>query len=370
MKGLIKMIKEYIDNKDNKKYYEIKNHYIGKDVFTGKEKRISKKGFRTKKDAENYCINIKHDFLNGYVFDTTHTTFEDLYNLFNEQYKYQVKESTYYTHKTTFKNILVKFGKLKIKNITLPLCQKYLNDVSEDYTRDYVKNIKAKIGMVLDYAVKMGLLNTNYMKLAKVPKKKDEKKKNYYTKNELLEFLNIVKDNFTLDVYVAFRLLAFTGARKGELASLTWKDFNFKENTLTINKNMINVEGKTIISDTKTTASNRVIFIDKETVDILLKYRKQQGFIPLDTSIFPINMYWINNSLRAIYKTYPNLRQISIHGFRHTHATLLYESGVNVKDISERLGHSDVNITLNIYTHLTEVKKKDTSDLFAKYMSV
>ena len=81
-------------------------------------------------------------------------------------------------------------------------------------------------------------------------------------------------------------------------------------------------------------------------------------------------MYWINNSLRAIYKAYPNLRQISIHGFRHTHATLLYESGVNVKDISERLGHSDVNITLNIYTHLTEVKKKDTSDLFAKYMSV
>ena len=208
------------------------------------------------------------------------------------------------------------------------------------------------------------------MKLAKVPKKKDEKKKNYYTKNELLEFLNIVKDNFTLDVYIAFRLLAFTGARKGELASLTWKDFNFKENTLTINKNMINVDGKTIISDTKTTASNRVIFIDNETVDILLKYRKQQGFIPLETYIFPINMYLINNSLRTIYKAYPNLRKITIHGFRHTHATLLYESGVNVKDISERLGHSDVNITLNIYTHLTEVKKKDTSDLFAKYMSV
>lgn len=52
------MIKEYID-KDNKKYYEIKNHYIGKDIFTGKEKRISKKGFRTKKEAENYCIKLK-----------------------------------------------------------------------------------------------------------------------------------------------------------------------------------------------------------------------------------------------------------------------------------------------------------------------
>lgn len=224
--------------------------------------------------------------------------------------------------------------------------------------------------MVLDYAVKMGLLNTNYMKLAKVPKKKDEKKKNYYTKSELLEFLNIVKDNFALDVYVAFRLLAFTGARKGELASLTWKDFNFKENTLTINKNMINVEGKTIISDTKTTASNRVIFIDKETVDILLKYRKQQGFIPLDTSIFPINMYWINNSLRAIYKAYPNLRQISIHGFRHTHATLLYESGVDIKDISNRLGHSNIKTTLDVYTHLTEDKKKDVTEKFSKFMSM
>ena len=101
--------------------------------------------------------------------------------------------------------------------------------------------------------------------------------------------MNIVKDNFTLDVYVAFRLLAFTGARKGELASLTWKDFNFKENTLTINKNMINVEGKTIISDTKTTASNRVIFIDKETVDILLKYRKQ--FLKIE-EISLVRMLW------------------------------------------------------------------------------
>ena len=119
MKGLIKMIKEYIDNKDNKKYYEIKNHYIGKDVFTGKEKRISKKGFRTKKDAENYCINIKHDFLNGYVFDTTHTTFEDLYNLFNEQYKYQVKNKKYYF--TT----LPKIFKRCIRRLYKRLCKKH-----------------------------------------------------------------------------------------------------------------------------------------------------------------------------------------------------------------------------------------------------
>ena len=74
------MIKEYID-KDNKKYYEIKNHYIGKDIFTGKEKRISKKGFRTKKEAENYCIKLKSEFLK--LIKITHFKMYMIYSLSN-----------------------------------------------------------------------------------------------------------------------------------------------------------------------------------------------------------------------------------------------------------------------------------------------
>ena len=111
------MIKEYID-KDNKKYYEIKNHYIGKDIFTGKEKRISKKGFRTKKEAENYCIKLKSEFLEVGFKTNQDYTFQDVYDLFIEQYKRKVKDTTYYSNTKYFKqHILPFFANIKIKDI-------------------------------------------------------------------------------------------------------------------------------------------------------------------------------------------------------------------------------------------------------------
>ena len=69
-------------------------------------------------------------------------------------------------------------------------------------------------------------------------------------------------------------------------------------------------------------------------------------------------------------KNYLTLKKISVHGFRHTHATLLYESGVDIKDISNRLGHSNIKTTLDVYTHLTEDKKKDVTEKFSKFMSM
>lgn len=95
------MIKEYINNKDNKKYYEVKNEYLGKNVYTGKEKRISKKGFKTKREAQNYIVKAKNEFLNGSIYlRSENITFEHVYKLWDEQYKTQVKESSYHTIKT------------------------------------------------------------------------------------------------------------------------------------------------------------------------------------------------------------------------------------------------------------------------------
>ena len=219
------MIKEYINSKDNKKYYEVKNEYLGKNVYTGKEKRISKKGFRTKREAQNYIVKAKNEFLNGSNFlRSENITFGDVYKLWEEQHKTQVKESSYHTIKTILdKRILPVFKELKIINIKLPYCQNFINEVSKTYKKGYVTLIKGTIVQILDYAVKMEIIPTNYMKLTKVPKKIEEKKKNYYTKKELLQFLKIVKENYSSETYIAFRILAFTGIRLGELRALRKK---------------------------------------------------------------------------------------------------------------------------------------------------
>ena len=165
----------------------------------------------------------------------------------------------------------------------------------------------------------------------------------------------MVKNNYSLELYCTFRVLAFTGIRCGELCALTWKDFDLKNKTLSVNKNLTYVKGGYTVSETKTKSSNRIIYLDNETVEVLKQFRKQRSFVPLDTSVF---------------NKKPELLKYYLHGFRHTHATLLYESGIDVKDISNRLGHSNIKTTLDIYTHLTEDKKKDVTDKFSKFMSM
>jgi integrase len=72
--------------------------------------------------------------------------------------------------------------------------------------------------------------------------------------------------------------------------------------------------------------------------------------------------------LRSVYRKYPKMKQISAHGFRHTHASLLFESGASLKDAQERLGHADINITANVYTHVTENKNRKVLSLFETFM--
>lgn len=364
------MIKEYID-KDNKKYYEIKNHYIGKDIFTGKEKRISKKGFRTKKEAENYCIKLKSEFLEVGFKTNQDYTFQDVYDLFIEQYKRKVKDTTYYSNTKYFKqHILPFFANIKIKDIKLVVCQKFINDLAKKFKKSTIQRYRTLVNLVLDYAIKLEIISTNYMKYTDIPRAIEKRKDNYYSKNELLEFLRLVKDNFSFEIYCIFRVLAFTGVRRGELCALTWKDVDLKNKTLTISKNMTFIKGGYRISETKTQASNKVIYLDDETVNVLKQLRKESTFLPIDTSIFDLTISRICYYSKLIHEKLPNLKKISVHGFRHTHATLLYESGVDIKDISNRLGHSNIKTTLDVYTHLTEDKKKDVTEKFSKFMSM
>lgn len=367
------MIKEYISSKDNKKYYEVKNEYLGKNVYTGKEKRVSKKGFRTKREAQNYIVKAKNEFLNGSVYlQNENITFGDVYKLWDEQHKTQVKESSSYINENVIKNrILPVFENLKVSKIKLPFCQNYINEVSEDYAKVYVFKIKAIVNQILDYAVKMEIIPINYMKLTKVPKKIEDKKKKYYNKKELSEFLKIVKENYPIDVYIIFHILAYTGMRVGELRALTWKDIDFKKKTLTINKNMMNVGSKSKVSNTKTKTSERIIYLDDTTIKELKEFRKNSNSFNITGRLIEnISKHFIGRTLKKILLRFPELSYITPHGFRHTHATLLFEGGSSSKDVQNRLGHKDIATTLNTYTHITEEKSKETTAIFEKIMNL
>lgn len=181
-----------------------------------------------------------------------------------------------------------------------------------------------------------------------------------------------------------FRILAFTGMRKSEVLALQWVDFNPFTNELTINKTVATDENYDVIIQTpKTENSNRIISIDVETTKILRVWRKRQMETMLmfgfninnpkqyiltnqkNTSLYPIQ---VNRWLVKILKNY-DLPKITLHGFRHTHATLLLESGASIKEVQERLGHDNVSTTMNIYTHVIESRREESGNKFAKYVN-
>lgn len=140
------------------------------------------------------------------------------------------------------------------------------------------------------------------------------------------------------------------------------------------------------ITPPKNKGSKRVVPLDDTTLSVLRNWKLQQttDLFKLGINIknktqqliftritkndfnYPLHMDYLNNVLNRIIKK-NNLPKISPHGFRHTHASLLFESGANVKDVQERLGHASIQITLDIYTHVTKKSKKYTAEKFAKY---
>lgn len=367
------MIQEYIKN--NKKHYKVRNHYIGTNPYTGKEVRVNKSGFKSKKEAELFISKqlVAFEKGNGYI-DNKNITLDELYKMFIEQHQHNIKGSSLSQTSDKYKR-LDKIKDVDIKKLTLPLLQNFINELSKKYKKATLTITKILISQLLDYAVKLNYLDKNVAKHITIPRYEAEKvnpQEKFYNKEELIKFMQVVEDNYDLETLLIFRLLAYTGARKGEIHALTYSDIDFKKGTLDINKTAsIDKYRKFCINSTKTATSNRVISLDSGTIELLKKYRLQSNTFNIDNRLFSTSYnHYFNIILKKIYKRFPHLKQIKIHSFRHTHASLLFESGASIKEVQERLGHSDIKTTMNIYTHVTEKQQEQTAMKFAEFMAL
>lgn len=183
----------------------------------------------------------------------------------------------------------------------------------------------------------------------------------FYTKKELNDFLMWCESNLFYGDFAAFRLLAFSGLRKGELRALQWKDFDFKTMQLDVSKAIkVQREGEKI-GPTKNDASTRSISLDEDTTKVLRKWKLEQQkyflkrgiLLKKDQLIFSDEentTFMYRDHLRDAMKKYPS-KKITVHGFRHTHATLSLDAGIHYKDVQKRLGHKTADMTMNVYAH-------------------
>lgn len=376
-------IKSYT-KKNGKTYYKFQT-YLGTDQ-TGKVVRAARQGFASKSEARKEAMRLKSEYQEDGYQKPTYETFEEVYELwFESRYLNKVKESTAVKTKELFKNHILKdFGKLRITAITFAHCQEAVNKWSKKTTK--TKSMVGYCKRIFDYAIyAMDIIKKNPMNGVDVPKLKKTSKEDYafYSREELEHFLECAKKEGNSKWFVMLRLLSFSGMRKGEALGLQWKDINFENQTVSINKTLARGEdNKLIIQTTKTTSGERTISLDDKTLEILKQWRTTQRLdylkLGMNTNRPTQNIFTNleNNYIQHAHLTTVmdrivkkhNLKRITVHQLRHSHCSLLFEAGANIKEVQERLGHSSYEVTLNIYTHVTKERKEETAAKFASFM--
>ncbi|HGW2895146.1 TPA: tyrosine-type recombinase/integrase [Enterococcus faecalis] len=382
-------IEKYIKKNGDKAYkFRI---FLGLD-YKGKQKYIKKSGFSTKKQALEKLAEIEGKIESEQKY--IQVSFHDMYKDWLIDYKDSVRLVTYNRTIDLFRiKILPFFGKKYVDEITTEYCQQILNRWAKEYYK--YKALKGYTQQILDLAIKKNLIQKNPMKLCTMPKINksllsvantveltSSNTENYYDKNELNIFLNTVKQNYDFMWFTAFRLLAFTGMRKGELMALRWSDI--RSDSVIVNKSMTMIKRISYVSDTKNEKSNRVISIDPTTHSILMSWKEKQQTryaevkdnhlvftrdIPLKKERDqPFDPDYLNRCMKTVAKENKEIREITIHGFRHTHCSLLFEAGATLKEVQDRLGHANSDITLKIYTHVTTEAKRETANKLALYL--
>lgn len=372
-------------NKDNETLYKFR-FYAGIDEITGKQRYIRRQGFTSLKAAKDELLKIEYLVSTNQYFKSVKSgKFGDVLDEWLALHKETVKASTWqFIELRANKHVRPYFKDMYVDKITLRHCQDFVNKTFKVAPVAYVYSVSI-VKNTLDYALRLGMIESNPMLYVIKPKKQasiSDKHDNYYNKDELKKFLDVAKDT-SLKKYTLFRLLAYSGMRIGECLALTWHDLDYKNNTIAINKTLARTNNGIKIQTPKTKASNRVISLDNETIQVLkmwqLEQRKQLlkvGINAMDSKqlIFSNgkNSFIIVPTVRLAIKQIAKkagIHSITTHGFRHTHATLLFASGLDIKQVQARLGHSNVQTTLNIYTHAMKEKQDKIGDEFAKYIN-
>ena len=366
--------------------------YLGVDKLTGKKARTTVTA-NTKKGVKIKAREAVNAFAaNGYSVKEkpTITTYRELVALWWESYKNTIKPNSQQSMEGIVRlHILPVFGDYKLDKLTTPIIQQQVNKWADKANKgekgayanySFLNNINRRI---LQYGVTMQVIQHNPARDVIIPRKQQNKehKVKFFSNQELKQFLDYLEDldqssyeNF-FD-YVLYKTLLASGCRIGEALALEWSDIDLKKGTISISKTLNRYQET---NTPKSKAGLREIDIDKATVSLLKQYKKRQQvqswqlgrsegivFTPFTTKYAYACL--LRKRLQSHFKT-AGVPDISFHGFRHTHATIMLYAGIEAKDLQYRLGHSNISMTLNTYVHATKEGAKKAVSIFEAAIS-
>ncbi len=330
----------------------------------GQRLQTSKAGFPTKGAAQSALQEAVHTFMVDVTVSST-TVGEYLETWL--QAKHSLKPTTVSLYGDLTKNYLVPhLGKIRLLDLRAHhLDRMYsattVGKAGRPLSASTIRRIHGVLRSALNTAVKRRLIPynpANHIELAA----ESHRRAKPWTAEECQEFLAKCADDRLTDLY---RLMIVTGLRRGETVGLRWEDVDLDDECLFVIQQITDVNGHSIVSSPKTKRGQRLVQLDPDTVETLRRHREAQELERLawgaawndDGMVFTredgraLRPEYVTRHFQELTKKV-RLRAIRVHDLRHTSASLALAAGVDLKVVSERLGHSQLAITADLYTHV------------------
>lgn len=351
----------------NGKFYFVLD--AGKDPLTGKRKQLRRRGFETKRDAQTALANLQLQLNQSKETNLFKAKFSVVLNQWFEAKIIKLKPSTKKNYEEQiYYNILPYIGDRRMNEINGTVLQNFINVLHKKrgLAAATIRTTYGIVSEVLYKASRKGIINGDILEDVVLPR--ESSKCRVWTSEQIEMFLKAPRQILNLSRhFIGFNISVQTGMRMGEVLGLTWDNIDFVNQIIYVSQTLSKIEAGDeygLVDGGKTQSAIRTIYISDSLVESLKEHKhlieKERdiqgcGYSNLNLVVCTQNGNWVHpNNFRRAFKATINqldIPKIRLHDLRHTHATFLLEQKVNPKIIQERLGHKNVNITLNTYSH-------------------
>ena len=354
-------------------YDENKKQIVKSTTFAPPKGTTPKKA---QKLAEEYAFELERH-CKGYTQLNENMRFSELADWYFENYApVELKEGTVYNYKSAYNNhIKPVLGNVRVKDINTPRLTQFVQSLK--LQPETVRKIYVVVQSIFHRGVEQGFIRDTPCRNVILPKNRSKKKKPVLDEEQTRRFMKLIEEKkCDPDIKRIIKVLLYTGMRCGECLALSWDNINFEEMTISIEHNLADVGGKHWLTTPKTESSIRTIGMSQALADIFREQKKYQEQLiealgddfshPEMVFTSANGNYRDRSSLGTSLKRFLRGTEfdfLTLHSLRHCNATLLLNSGVDLKVVSDHLGHCDIGVTANIYADVLKSTKAKVADL-------